>query len=528
MANQLSSMDGTFLFTDTRNTPETIGNFGIYDPSTARDGFVRFKDILRTFETRIDRVPGFTRKIMRVPMDLDQPYWIEDVNFDLEYHVRHIALPKPGDWRQLQILIARLHSQPLDLDRPLWQTYIIEGLDKVEGLPEGCFAHYIKFHHAGFDGMAANDFLFSLHDEEPVFPEGEFGDDRIKRRSANKPGTPEMVARGYTNFLKQQLELTKIGAGAIPQLLRERKFRKEHGLEKNPSKPKTRFDHPVSPNRVYAALEFPFSRVKEIRAALPGVTVNDLAVAIVSRALRSYLKGHGELPENSLIALTPVSLRKQDDASDGANNVSGLIVPIHTNTDDPLETLKRVNDTMTKMKAQRLKVGESMMVKAANVIPSFVQSGFGALINMSPKLGTPSAPANTVISNVPGPRVPMYLAGAKAVKFHGIGILQHGIGLFNVVSSYVDNMTISFIACRDQMPDPQVYEKAISDAFEEIYAAAVGGSAAPKVKRAPTAKAKTGTTAKPKARAKAKPKARAKAAVKAKPRTATRTTRTKN
>lgn len=311
MANQLSSMDGTFLFTDTRNTPETIGNFGIYDPSTARDGFVRFKDILRTFETRLDRVPGFTRKIMRVPMDLDRPYWIEDENFDLEYHVRHLALPKPGDWRQLQIQIARLHSQALDLDRPLWQSYIIEGLDEIEGLPKGCFAHYIKFHHAGFDGMAAVDFISAIHDAEPVFPEGEYGDDRGKRRSTNKPGTPEMVARGYTNFLKQQLELTKAGAGVIPQMLKERKFRKEHGLEKTPRKPKTRFEQPISPNRVFAALEFPFSKVKEIRAGVPGATVNDVAVAVVSRALRNYLKGNGELPEKSLIALTPVSLRKQ-------------------------------------------------------------------------------------------------------------------------------------------------------------------------------------------------------------------------
>ena len=490
MANQLSNMDGTFLYTDTRNTPETIGNFGIYDPSTAKDGFVRFKDILRTFETRIDEVPAATRKIMRVPMDLDHPYWVEDVGFDLEYHVRHIALPKPGDWRQLCILIARLHSHPLDLDRPLWQSYVIEGLDGIEGVPKGCFAHYMKYHHAAFDGMAATDFLMSIHDLQPVFPEGEFGSDRKKRRSADKPRVPEMVARSYTNFLKQQLNIAKIGAGALPQLAKERKFRKKHGLAKTPNKPDTRFNTPVSPNRVYAALEFPFSKVKEIRTAAPGVTVNDLAVTIVSRALRSYLTGKKELPENSLIALTPVSLRKQEDAGDGGNNVSGLIVPIHTNIEDPLETLTSVNATMTKSKAQRLEVGDSMLVKLVDTIPSIVQSGFGKLMDISPKIGMPAGPANTVISNVPGPRVPMYLAGAKAVKFHGIGILQHGIGLFNVVSCYCDNMTISFLCCREQMPDPDVYEAAIRDAFDEIYEAALSGTAAPKVKTATKAKPK--------------------------------------
>ena len=499
MANQMTSMDGTFLYTDTRNTPETIGNFGIYDPSTAKGGFVRFKDILRTIETRLDRTPTFTKKLMRVPMDLDQPYWIEDENFDLEYHVRHIALPKPGDWRQLQILIARLHSHPLDLDRPLWQSYVIEGLDGIEGLPKGCFAHYVKLHHAAVDGMGANQFIMSIHDLEPIFPEGEFGTDIAKRRGSDKPGLPEMAARGYTNFLKQQLELVKIGAGALPQMAKERSYRKKHGLEKMPKKPHTRFETPISPNRVYAALEFPFSKVIEIRKAIPGVTINDLAVTIISRALRSYLEGKGELPDESLISMVPVSLRKQEDAGAGGNSVSALMVPIHTNVQDPLETLKRVNETMMTSKSQRVEVGDSLMIKLASNIPSLVQSGMGQFMSLAPKLSAPASPVNTVISNVPGPRVPMYFAGAKAVKVHGIGILQHGVGLFNVVSSYLDNMTISFLCCRNQMPDPAVYEAAIRDAFDEIHTAATAAPAAKKKAKAKaiekpkikTAKAKT-------------------------------------
>lgn len=482
MAEQLSNMDGTFLFTDSRNTPETIGSFGIYDPSTARDGFVRFKDILRTYETRLDRAPTFTRKIMRVPMDLDQAYWIEDENFDLEYHVRHIALPKPGDWRQLQILIARLHSHPLDLDRPLWQSYIIEGLDGLDGLPKGCFAQYIKLHHAAVDGMGANQFLFALHDLEPVFPEGEYGSDLAKRRKADKPGLPEMMARGYTNFLKQQLALAKMGAKALPQMAKERKFRKEHGLAKTPKKPSTRFENPVSPNRVYAALEFPMIKVKEIRQAVPNVTINDLAITIVSRALRTYLSDKDELPDASLLSMVPVSLRKQEDASGGGNAVSMLNVPIHTNVEDPMVALRQVNDTMSKMKAQREQVGESFTVQLAENIPSLVQSGLGQLMSIAPSLGRSAALANTTISNVPGPRVPMYLAGAQAIKFHGIGILMQGMGLFNVVSSYLDNMTISFLACRNIMPDPQAYEAAIRGAFEEIHSAAMAPEESKKIK----------------------------------------------
>lgn len=199
--------------------------------------------------------------------------------------------------------------------------------------------------------------------------------------------------------------------------------------------------------------------------------------------------------------------------SDGGNNVSGLVVPIHTDIEDPLETLKRVNHTMTNMKAQRLEAGEPMIMKAANVMPSFIQSGLGVLANISPKLDLTPTPVNTVITNVPGFRVPFYLAGAKAVKFHGVGILGPGVGLFHTVGSYLDYMTLSFLACRDQMPDPEVYEKAINDAFEEVYAAARSAVSPPRGKQAPTAKT----------RAKAKPKARATAKTKAKPKPKTGT-----
>lgn len=331
-------------------------------------------------------------------------------------------------------------------------------------------------HHAAVDGMGAHQFIFALHDLEPVFPEGEYGTDLAKRRVADKPGLPEMMARGYTNFLKQQLNLAKLGAKALPQMAKEREFRKKHGLAKTPKKPTTRFEKPVSPNRVYGALEFPMAKVKEIRKAIPNVTVNDLAITVVSRALRTYLSDKDELPEESLTSMVPVSLRKQEEAGDGGNAVSMLNVAIHTNIDDPLDALRQVNETMVKTKARREEVGESLTVQLADTIPSLVQSGLGQLMSVAPSIGCSAALANTTISNVPGPRVPMYLAGAKAIKFHGVGILMQGLGLFNVVSSYMDDMTISFLSCRNQMPDPATYEAAIGGAFDEIYDAAMAST----------------------------------------------------
>lgn len=167
---QLSSLDASFLSYETPNTPMHVGGIQIYDPSTAPGAEVRFKDILRHIDQRLHVFRGFRQKLARVPFDLDNPYWVEDANFDLEYHVRHIALPKPGDWRQFCIQVARLHSRPLDLTKPLWEFNIIEGLDNIEGLPKGCFALVFKIHHAAIDGMSGMDMTSALHDLTPDAP----------------------------------------------------------------------------------------------------------------------------------------------------------------------------------------------------------------------------------------------------------------------------------------------------------------------------------------------------------------------
>ena len=144
-----------------------IGAIMIYDPSTVKGGKQGFKDILWAIESRLHLVPGFREKLVHVPLSLDHPYWIEDKDFDLEYHVRHIRLPEPGDWRQLCIQAARLHSRPLDLTRPLWEFTVVEGLDAIPGLPKGSYAIVLKIHHACIDGMSSVDMVEAIHDLQP-------------------------------------------------------------------------------------------------------------------------------------------------------------------------------------------------------------------------------------------------------------------------------------------------------------------------------------------------------------------------
>ncbi len=167
---QLQGMDSSFVALEQRNAPMHIGSILIYDPATAPGGFVRFKDILAFFETRMPLSRTMRQRLVKVPFDLDYPYWIEDPDFDLEYHVRHLALPKPGDWRQLCIQAARIFARPLDLTRPPWEFAVIEGLDNVEGVPKGSFAMVTKVHHAAIDGMSGIDLMEALHTLDPAAP----------------------------------------------------------------------------------------------------------------------------------------------------------------------------------------------------------------------------------------------------------------------------------------------------------------------------------------------------------------------
>jgi WS/DGAT/MGAT family acyltransferase len=183
---QTSGLDATFLFTETQNAPMHIGSVGIFDPSTAPEGIVRFKRIIQTVEERAHLAPYLRQRIVEVPFNADFPYWVRDESFDPEFHIRHIALPKPGDWRQLCIQVARLHARALDRSRPLWELYIIEGLDNVEGIPEGCFAMVTKLHHAAIDGVTSQQVATALCDATPEIREVE-GADSWK---ADTPPTP--------------------------------------------------------------------------------------------------------------------------------------------------------------------------------------------------------------------------------------------------------------------------------------------------------------------------------------------------
>ncbi len=517
---QLSGMDASFVYFETPSTPMHIGSVGIYDPSTAPGGFVRFKDILKFIESRLGGGRSFRQRLVRVPFDLDHPYWIEDPDFDLEYHVRHIALPKPGDWRQLCIQVARLHARPMDLTKPLWEFIIIEGLDNIEGLPEGCFALVGKVHHAAIDGMSGVELSGAVHDLTPDMPDRIPADDW---KPEAKPGIGDLLIKGYFNTLRQPQKYLETIARTVPGLARlaGEVSKGDLSIKGARTPPKTRFNASVSPHRVFDAVSLPLAGVRAIKDAIPGGTVNDAILAIIGGGLRTYLSDKGELPAESLTVMAPISVRAEGEKAALGNLVSGMVVSLGTNIADPAERLNHIHTDAVNSKGLTNAVGARTLTDYSQLIPGGL-AGLGA--RLYTRLGVANAMApvfNVVATNIPGSRAPLYFCGAKMVRMNGFAPIFDSMGLINVIYSYVDEITISFTCDRDMMPDPAAYAAALTGSFEALRDATAGKAAAapkaapPKVAPKPAARKAPAKVTRKATRKPAKPAAKRKTREKA-------------
>jgi diacylglycerol O-acyltransferase / wax synthase len=522
---QLSGQDASFVYFDTPTTPMHIGSVGIYDPSTAPGGFVRFKDILRHIESRLDGARSFRQKLVRVPFDLDHPYWIEDDAFDIEYHVRHIALPAPGDWRQLCIQVARLHSRPMDLSKPLWEFIIVEGLDKIEGLPKGCFALVAKVHHAAIDGMSGVEMSAAVHDLAPM-PINSPKPSEWK--SESNPPVGELLFRTWINSIRQPVRFAETLIKTIPGVARLGReiAGGDVSLQGTKMAPKTLFNAKVSAHRVFDGAAFSLADVRTIKDSLPGATVNDAILTIIGGGLRDYLIGRKGLPAESMSAMAPISVRDDKEKSALGNLVSAMVVNLGTHIEDPAERLAYIHKEAKNSKAMTNAVGARTLTDYSQLIPSGL-AGLGARLYTRLGMANAHAPIfNCVATNVPGSRVPLYFAGAKMVKMMGLGPIFDGMGLINTIYSYEKDIAISFTSDRKMVPDPAEYAGSLRRSFEALKAATAGGPAkkvataaakankaapvkATKVKTNPVAKVASPPAAKAKAKPGPKPKVKA-------------------
>ena len=466
---QLSGLDASFVYFETPNAPMHVASLSIYDQSTAPGGIVTFKGILDNIERRLHLSRVFRQKMARVPMDLDHPYWVEDDDFDLEFHVRHIALPKPGDWRQLCIQVARIHARALDLTRPPWEVTVIEGLDNVEGVPEGSFALLQKTHHAAVDGVSGMEIMSAINDLEPEAeppPATEW-------RPEPDPDPWMLLGRAGLNNAMRPLRMARVVGRTMPALGRlQRQLQRRELQAPTLAAPRTRFNAALSPHRVFDAGVFELAPLRSLKSAVPGVTVNDGVLATVGGALRRYLREKGELPAQAMVAMAPISVRSDDQRTAAGNQVSGMTVTLGTDIDDPLRRLEAIRESTHQQKAFTSALGAQTLSEYSQFLPG----GLAALASRTAsqfEMANRNNPVmNTVVTNVPGPQVPLYFSGARLVNLIGLGPCTDGMGLIHPVTSYCGLLTIAFTSDREMLPDPAFYAECIRASYDELIGAA--------------------------------------------------------
>jgi WS/DGAT/MGAT family acyltransferase len=466
---QLSEHDAAFIYSDTAHANSNVTLLHIYDQSTAPAGVVRFKQILAQLESRLHRLPNFREKILRVPLDLDYPYWVEDENFNIEYHVRHIALPKPGDWRQFCIQSSRIHARPLDLQRPLWEMYVIEGLDSFLDLPAGSFAVLLKVHHAAIDVAHGNEITALLHDlsptsavpppAEPWFPE-------------TAPGNLTLLGLAGLNFATFPLRMAQpLSSGWTSIKATVNTFMGEFLGRPYPF-PMTRFNTEVSAHRVFDTRRFALADFKDIRALVPKASVNDVVMAVCAGGLRRYLMLQDELPVDSLVAAAPIAVHQESDP-DGPAHFSWARIALGTHIADPVQRLAAIHAEGSSSSTMAQAIGARELTQLAQIAPSVAIAATSRMLRAaSSQLGDWVPLANCAITNVPGSRLPLYLQGARLTYVSAIMPISDGMGLVFSVTGYNETIVISFTACYEQVPDPDAFALCLRDTFQEYLALA--------------------------------------------------------
>lgn len=466
---QLSGLDALFLHAEMHGMPMHFSLLSIYDPSTTKTN-IEFKNILDIFELNIlSNIPLLRYRLLEVPFNLDRPYWVEDNNFDLVYHVRHIALPKPGNWQKLCSLTANLHAQPLNRSRPLWEAYIIDGLDCIESIPEGCFAILLKVHHAMMDGRTGMAIFNSLHtvasgkNYDALNKNFFIGEERF---ISHEPDTSmsRLLAKAAWNNVYRSGGLVRMMGRAIGLYGNVRQALENHEF-KQLQKPKTRFNGPISPRRVVDRIRVSLADIELIRANASEKTINDIALTIIGGALRKYLLSKDELPEDSLVAAIPMNSRSEDDDCYLGNRINIANISLRTDIGKPLERLHRVHKEALAGKAYANTLGEGIV---NDTMDNFYNGlvAWGVRVSLESGLLEKFPPANnTVVANIPGAQEELFLGGAKLIDSFGMGPLIPNTGIFHAVSSTHEYLTISFTADRQKMDDPDFYVQCLKDAF---------------------------------------------------------------
>ncbi len=441
---RLSGLDASFLYLESGAQLMHVCGLIVVDPGTVPGGydFASFKEELGR---RVDGVPMFHRKLKLVPGRIDFPVWVDDEEFDIERHVHRLAVPAPGGERELSEVAGHLAGIPLDRSRPLWEMYVIEGL------ANGQLAVFSKMHHSSVDGVSGSNMISYLCSLEPDAPPLDSADAPGATRT-RVPSDLELVGRGLLSTATKPWQLARLVAPTARTVTATIKRAREGTAMAAPlTAPRTSFNGTITGHRTIAFTDISLEDIKAIKNKVKGATVNDVVLALSGGALRRYLLDRGELPEASLLASVPVSVHGESKRS-GRNKVSSIFCRLGTDVEDPLERI-------TAMSVDNSNAKEHHKAVAADTLQEWAEFAaprtFGLAVRMVSDLGLAErGPVihNLVISNVPGPPVPLYFMGAEIDALYPLGPVFHGAGLNITVMSNNGEMHIGAIACRELMP----------------------------------------------------------------------------
>jgi WS/DGAT/MGAT family acyltransferase len=456
---RLSGLDASFLYLETDAGHMHVAMVGIYDVSTMRDGY-SFEALKDHIARRLHVVPPFRRRLVEVPLQFHHPVWIEDPDFDLDYHVRRITCPAPGGRRELGAVAGEIASVPLDRSRPLWEAWVVEGLkhDRV--------GFIVKVHHAAIDGASGAEIMTALYDltpdAEPTEP--------VELPAERVPNEVELLSYAAMSKLRRARDVVPLvtrTVGSVGSLVRNilDDDSKHGGVPL--TAPRTPFNQSIGPSRSVAFARVPLDEAKAIKEAL-GVKVNDVVLELCAATLRRYLESHDALPDDPLLAVVPVSVRVDDEMGAGGNKVSAMFASLATNVADPAERLHAICESTEGAKEDHNAIGARTLTDWAewSAPRTF---GLASRLYSSMNLANSHRPIhNLVISNVPGPPFPLYLAGAELVAAYPMGPIMDGAGLNITVLSYRNHIDIGFLADADLVPDIWDVAAQVQPAFDEL------------------------------------------------------------
>jgi WS/DGAT/MGAT family acyltransferase len=473
-------LDAQFLNVESATTVGHVGSLLLLDPSTALGGDLNL-DLLRdVLEPRLHLAAPLRQRLVAVPLGLGRPYWADDPEFDLEFHLREIALPGAGNHHQLAEQVSRLHARPLDRTRPLWEIYLIHNVEA------GRAALYSKVHHAAIDGVSGAEILATIMDLTPQPrvvepPDSAWAPERL-------PGDVEMLGRGLLQAARQPAELMRTlprslphladlpGAGNFPGVrtvsdvagAMARMVGQPAGRSTRRvlATPRTPFNGPITAHRRFSFGSLPLDEIKLVKKA-GGMSLNDVVMALCASALRRWLLDHDGLPSVPVVAAVPVSIRTEDDQGTAGNQISVMLAELPTHLADPADRLEFMVASMARAKRQFKTIPATILQDLSAVLPTALN---GLAARALFKLVTvPGLPFNLFVSNVPGPQRPLYVAGARVTGLYPVSAVSNLTGGLNItLFSYDGSLDFGLVACRELVPDVWNLIGYLRDALDEL------------------------------------------------------------